>query len=296
MDILPQLLVNALISGSLYALATSGLALTFGLLRILNFAHGHILMLGAYLYYYGVAEQGLGIFSAALLAAGVLMLVAAASLQIFVLPFLRLNELLPFVTTLALSIILESTVSMIWGVNVKSISVGVSNSSYEIAGIYITPIQIIIILSAVVLLSILAFGVHATSFGRKIRALSEFPPAAQSLGVNCTRIYFLIFIVGALLAGYAGVLAGYETNLQPTMGSIFTIKAFAAMILGGLGSIWGAVLASYILGLVENLSIGLDFWGYSLPAGYKDAFAFVIILLVLLFRPRGIFNVGMRRA
>ncbi|RIK99786.1 MAG: branched-chain amino acid ABC transporter permease, partial [Proteobacteria bacterium] len=91
------------------------------------------------------------------------------------------------------------------------------------------------------------------------------------------------------------VMVGYETNLQPTMGNAYTIKAFAAMILGGLGNIWGTIAGSYILGLVENLSIGLDFGGYSLPAGYKDAFAFVIILLVLLFKPEGIFRFGARK-
>jgi branched-subunit amino acid ABC-type transport system permease component len=105
-----------------------------------------------------------------------------------------------------------------------------------------------------------------------------------------------MFVLSTILAGFAGVLVGYETNLQPTMGQTYTIKAFAAMILGGLGNIWGTVAGSYLLGLVENLAIGLDFGGYSLPAGYKDAFAFVIILLVLLFRPTGLFNTASRKA
>jgi len=296
MDILPQLLINALISGSIYALATSGLAITYGLTRILNFAHGHLLMLGAYIYYFAAVDQSFGISAAALFTIVAMSIFAAAALRVFVLPFFVLHELLPFVTTLALSIILESAVLMVFGANVKSISIGMSNSSYEIYGIYITPIQIIIILSALILLSILAFFIHATAWGRKIRALSEFSPGAQSIGINNNKILYAVFILGALLATFAGVMIGYETNLQPSMGSAYTIKAFAAMILGGLGSIWGAVAASYILGLVENLSIGLDFWGYSLPAGYKDAFAYAIILFVLLFRPRGMFNAGLRRA
>jgi branched-chain amino acid transport system permease protein len=99
-----------------------------------------------------------------------------------------------------------------------------------------------------------------------------------------------------LLAAYAGVLVGYETNLQPTMGGSYSLKAFAAMILGGLGNMWGTVAGAFILGLVENLSIGLDLGDYSLPAGYKDAFAYVIILCVLLFRPQGLFGARERRA
>ena len=105
-----------------------------------------------------------------------------------------------------------------------------------------------------------------------------------------------MFIIGTMLAAYAGVLVGYETNLQPTMGNAYTIKAFAAMILGGLGSVWGTVIGAYILGFVENMAIGLDFGGYSLPAGYKDAFAFIIILCVLLVRPQGLFGSRTRSA
>jgi branched-chain amino acid transport system permease protein len=105
-----------------------------------------------------------------------------------------------------------------------------------------------------------------------------------------------VCILGTLLGAYAGVLVGYETNIQPTMGSSYSIKAFAAMVLGGLGNIWGTVAGAFILGLIENLSIGLDFWGYSLPAGYKDAFAFVVILAVLLFRPHGLFGTRSRVA
>jgi len=102
--------------------------------------------------------------------------------------------------------------------------------------------------------------------------------------------------VSAILAGYAGVLVGYETNIQPTMGGTYSIKAFAAMILGGLGNMWGTVAAAFLLGLIENLSVGIDLGGYSLPAGYKDAFAFLIILVVLLCRPQGLFGTALRRS
>ena len=105
---------------------------------------------------------------------------------------------------------------------------------------------------------------------------------------------YAVFILATLLGAYAGVLVGYETNIQPTMGGSYSIKAFAAMVLGGLGNIWGTVAGAFILGLVENLSIGLDFWGYSLPAGYKDAFAFLIILGVLLLRPHGLLGTASR--
>ena len=105
---------------------------------------------------------------------------------------------------------------------------------------------------------------------------------------------YSVFILSTVLGVYAGILVGYETNIQPTMGGSYSLKAFAAMVLGGLGNVWGTIAGAFILGLVENLSIGLDFWGYSLPAGYKDAFSFLIILGFLLVRPQGLFGTASR--
>lgn len=296
MDILPQLLVNALITGSVYALASSGLSLVYGLLRVLNFAHGHILMSGAYCFYWANNILGFNVTESALVSVVVIAILAFLSFRIFVDPFLRFNPILVFVTTLALSTMLESAVSMTFGVNVKSLDAGEMANSLNYGSIFITPIQIIIVLSAFILLAFIAWIIHSTIIGRFIRALSENTPAGISVGVDHRIIYYGVFIVGSLLAAYAGVMVAYETNLQPLMGNAYTIKAFAAMILGGLGNFWGTIIASFILGLTENLSIGVDFLGYSLPAGYKDAFAFVIILLVLLIRPQGLFGSKLRRA
>lgn len=292
MDILPQLLVNALIAGSIYALASSGLSLSYGLLKILNFAHGHVMMVGVYLFYFFVSADSLGLplFESAILTFLLGIALAVFSLRIFILPFYKTSFLLVLVATMALSIMYESVISMLFGVNVKSLASGAASQSLSFAGVYITPIQILIIASSIVLLSLLAFIIHSTSLGRRIRAISENPHAAESIGISRRRTSDLVFVVATLLAVYASVLVGYETNIQPTMGNAYTIKAFAAMVLGGLGNIWGTVIGSYLLGLVENLSIGLDFGGYSIPAGYKDAFSFMIILLVLLFRPEGLFS------
>jgi branched-chain amino acid transport system permease protein len=290
LEILPQLILNAIISGSVYALTSSGLALTYGLLKILNFSHGHIMMVGAYLFYFFSQDLSFSTASAGSLTVIAVIFLALILLKIFVLPFLAYSLLLTFVTTLALATILESTISMIFGVNVKSLSTNFEVGSYEFWGTYVTPIQLIIIGSAVVVLLLLAVIIHLTPFGRFIRGFSENSYAAESLGINKIFLIRFVYILGSVLAAFAGILVAYETNMQPTMGSIYTIKAFAAMILGGLGNLWGTIAGSYLLGFIENLSIGIDFWGYSLPAGYKDAFAFFIILLVLLVKPKGLFN------
>jgi len=290
MEILPQLLVNALIAGSLYALASFGLSLNYGLLRILHFAHGHFLMIGAYFFYLAWREWEQGLIFSAAFSLALIVVVSIFSLKIFVMPFLRYSIFLVFITTLALGIMLESAVSIYFGVNVKSLHRGALMESYNFAGIYITPIQIGIVITSIVVLSILAWLLHCSPYGRRIKAIRQNRYAAQGLGLSVDKAAYAVFILGSVLAAIAGVFIGFETNLQPTMGATYTIKAFAVMILGGLGNLWGTVLGAYLLALVENLSIGLTFWGYSLPAGYKDAFAFMIILVVLLFRPQGLFS------
>jgi len=290
MDILPQLLVNSLITGSMYALATLGLALTYGLSKVLNFAHGHLMMLGAYFFYLYSIVLGLSLAPVIIFTCLSLMIVGWITMKVFVEPFLRFNPLLSFVTTLALASILEASVSIAFGVNVKSLQIDASYESLSFGSIYITPLQILIIIIAIILFCIVAFIVHASSLGRKIRALAQNGFAAQAIGINKSAITMGIFSFSVVAAGLAGVMIGAESNLQPTMGNMYTIKAFAIMLLGGLGNLWGAVVGSYILGLVENLSLGISFGEYSLPAGYKDAFAFVIILAVLLFKPRGLFG------
>jgi branched-chain amino acid transport system permease protein len=292
-SLFPQLIVNSLITGSLYALIAIGLSLNYGLLRVLNFAHGHMMMVGAYGYYYFSQQQEWGFATSAIGTLGVAMVLAAVTLVVFIRPFLRFSTQLTLVTTLALGTMLESIVSLIFGVNVKSI-MGYSGESLEIGSVFVTPIQIGIIISSIVVLSLVAFLIHGTSLGRAIRAVRESPTAAQSLGISQRMVTGGVFLLATVLACFAGVMVGIETNLQPTMGNSYTMKAFAAMILGGLGNVWGTAVGAYILGFIENFSIGLDFWGVSLPTGYKDAFAFVIILAMLLLRPQGLFGVRNR--
>jgi branched-subunit amino acid ABC-type transport system permease component len=294
-ELLPQLIANSLITGSIYALASAGLALTFGILRILNFAHGHTMMVGAYVYFLFVVTLGFGMLAASIMTILVMLVLGIISLNIFIKPFAA-SSLLPFVTTVALGAILEAIIGMTFGVNVQSFSSSFASDSINLSGVFVTWLEILIVGSAILILGIMALVVHRTSLGRRIRAIAENPSAAEALGISRKKITLGAFLFSAILAAYAGILVGYETNLQPMMGNAYSIKAFAAMILGGLGNVWGTVIGAYLLGFVENLSVGLDFWGYSVPSGYKDAFSFVIILFVLLVRPQGLFGTKGRSA
>ncbi len=282
--------MNFIISGSIYALASIGLCLSYGILRILNFAHGHLLMIGAYLYFFASVEMGWGM-AWSLVFTGIAMLVLALiSMKVFITPFMRYSPVLTFISTLSLATILESVVSLWFGVNVKSLDNDLGAESYEFLGAFVTPVQMVTIASSIILLVALAFVVHHTSFGRSIRAVSEGSEFAEGLGVSKRWVVGVVFSITMLLNAYAGILVGYETNLQPVMGNAYTMKAFAAVLLGGGGSVWGTIFGAYFLGFIENFSIGLDFGSFSIPAGYKDAIALVMILLVLLVRPQGVFG------
>lgn len=295
LDLIPQLLMNSLITGSIYALASAGLALSFGVLRILNFAHGHLMMLGAYIFLFFYARMNLPLLVAGMGTAVTMTVVALACLRVFVTPFAKINPLLPLITTIALGSMLEALVSIFFGVNVQSLTQGSFHDSMEFGGVYFTVIQLVIIGSAMVVFPLLGILIHVSPLGRAVAAITESREIATALGMRDKWIVRGVFVLGVLLASYAGVLIGFETNLQPTMGNSYSVKAFAAIILGGLGSVGGAVAGSFLLGIIENFSIGMDFWGISLPAGYKDAFGFLSILIVLLVRPSGLFGSKARR-
>jgi branched-chain amino acid transport system permease protein len=289
-DIIPQLIANSLITGSIYALASLGLSMSYGLLRVLNFAHGHMMMLGAYLFLFFSQDQALSLPLASIATFFAIVVFSILILNVFIQPFLRYSFLLTFVSTMALSIILESIVSMVFGVHVRVLS-GIAIESAEYFGAYVTNIQIAIIAIAFSIFIVTGIVIHHLPVGRRIRALSENRHAAEAMGISFRRVSYLVFCSAIVTAAIAGVLVGYETNLQPTMGITYTIKAFAVMIFGGLGNVWGTLVASYLLGIIENFSIGL----FEMPAGYRDAIAFVLILVMLLVRPQGIFGKRQRK-
>jgi len=293
--ILPQLLMNALISGSILALAAVGLALMYGLLGILNFAHGQLMILGAYLLLFLSQTLSLPLLVAAPLLVFAGIFLAVTILHLTILPFRNRSPLLCLLSTLALSIVIESTLALLFGVNVQTLAVGLTPAIYQFAGVFVTSLQLLIVCSTLLILALVAVIMGYSPFGRAVRALAAHREGAVTLGNNERQTVTIVFALGTLLAIYGGVLVGYDQSLQPYMGTSFTIKAFAAMILGGLGSVGGAIFGSYLLALVENLAIGLDLGPWSIPAGFKDAFAFCVILLALLFRPEGLFQRGQRK-
>ena len=290
MSLLPQLLINALITGSIYALAAAGLTLTYVAFRVLNFGHGVLVMSGAYLFY-ALSIQG-GISSIPLLTLALLLGAFIVSFfvdKFFISPFSKLHPVLPFISTLALAILVESSISMIFGVNVLSLTTGMSDLLELPFDLSLTTTQGIFTGCSVLLLVSLSLYLVYSDFGKQLQALSESPTYLASIGVSVRSRRMVAFFIAVVLAFLSGIFLGFETNLQPLMGSTIMIKAFAAMVLGGMTSLGGAVLGAYLLSTVESLAIGLDFGAFSIPASYRDSISLLFVLFVLLVKPEGIF-------
>ena len=318
MDLILQLLANSMITGSIYGLCTIGLSLSMGQLKIMNFAHGHQIMLGGYLFYFFFNMFHFGFATSLFGAIALGIIIGILIFTVLIKPFLSIHPLLTLVSTLALGSILESIVSIIFGVDVKSLNLSdnkatiflseiqnINLTSYNLGEIYLTNLQILIITIALIILPATSYLMHSTSLGRKIRALSIDAQSAQSLGIEKDRTILFVLALSSVLTTISGILIGLETNLQPTMGDTYTIKAFAILVVGGISNLWGAFIAAFLLGIIENFSIGLDLADLtsllglketfpnltgSLPSGYKDAFAYVLILIILLFKPNGLFS------
>ena len=291
-----QLIANAAIAGSLGALIAGGLALVYGLLGIFNLALGQTVLLGGYATW--VLHQGLHLPLPVSILGGVLagVVLAALTFEIFVNPFYRLHRFLPLVTTIALSMILDGAILLMFQSSPKSIVPGIPQVLH-IAGASVSTEQLLLIGATLLLLLLCAYILHATSFGRKIRAIVSHEHAAMSLGVPAGTLFRFAFLVSGALAAAAGIFIGIDQNLSPTLAFPLTIKAYAAIIAGGKGNFWGAILMAYVIALLEQLLVGIHWFGvFYVPAGYQQTVALLFIIIFLLFKPTGLFATQSRTA
>lgn len=291
-----QLLANALIAGSLAALIAGGLSLVYGTLGVFNLALGQMVLIGGYSTWWLHQQMGLPLTMSILGGLTISMLLSWLTFTIFVEPFYKRHRFLPLVTTIALSMILDGVILLLFGSSPKSILPGLKKTT-EILGARISVEQMILILLTIILLGFFAFVLHSTSFGRKIRAVVQHPQAAMSLGVRAPALHRLVFIISGLLAGCAGIFVGIDQNLSPVLAFPITIKAYAAIIAGGKGHFWGAIFCAYLIALIEQLAVGVPwFAGSYIPAGYQGTVALLFIIIVLLIKPTGLFVRASRTA
>lgn len=284
-----QLLVNGLIAGSLAALIAGGLALVYGVQGIFNLALGQLVLIGGYTtwWFYQVLHLPLAVSIVLGLASGAL--VTWVTFEISVRPFFKHHRFLPLVTTIAWSMILDGLILLLFEERPRSILPGLKHI-YEFWGVRVSMEQCVLVFSTLVLLLSFAYVFHRTSFGRRIRAVVQNDHAALSLGIPASLLHTLLFITSGIFAAAGGIFIGIDQTLTPTLGFSLTIKAYAAIISGGKGNIWGAILCAYVIALLEQLLVGVQWFGlFYVPSGYQQTVALLFIILVLLLRPRGLF-------
>ena len=285
-----QYLVNGVAQGAIYALIALGYTMVYGILQLINFAHGEFYMVGAFL---GILI--IGVWGVPFWLGIPLVMIAGGLLAVLVerfayRPLRNAGRIAPLTTALGVSIVLLEGVRIVAGAQPRPFPQAFENIPYDLgdwipklAGVIVMKTQIVIFVVAIVLMALLTFIVLKTKTGRAMRALSVDFDASQLMGVPINKIIAFTFFLGASLAGVAGILVGMHYNqAEPFMGQLAGLKAFTAAVLGGIGVIPGAVLGAFALGICEALVVGYG------ESSYRDAIAFTILIVVLMFRPWGL--------
>lgn len=292
MSLFVEQLVNGLTVGSVYALVALGYTMVYGVMRLINFAHGELFMLGAYLGFTLLVSTALGgvlPLGAALVVLILVVMGAAAVLGLAVegvayRPLRRANRLTAVVSALGVSIFLQNAAMLLWGPRYRAYPAwALPEVRWTVAGVHVSLMQAVILVVALGLMVTLYVLIQRTMLGTAIRATAIDHDTARLMGINVDRIIQLIFLIGPALGAAAGVLLGlYYRQVHFTMGWAYGLKAFTAAILGGIGHIPGAMVGGLLLGILEMLGAGY------LSAAWKDAFVFVILILLLIIRPTGL--------
>jgi len=300
MDTFIQQIINGLVLGSMYALVALGYTMVYGVLNLINFAHGDVLMIGAMsgLTILNILNQHApnlpGYVKLAVAILGAIPVCMLVNVIIERVAYRRLRNaprLAPLITAIGVSTLLNTFAMMIWGRNPLPFPQLLSSDPVPIGGAVISPTQILLLALAVLSMAGLVLLVEKTRLGRAMRATAENPRVAGLMGVDANKVIVATFALGAALAAVAGVMWGANYNsIQFSMGFLPGLKAFCAAVLGGIGNIYGAMVGGIALGIIESLGAGYigELTGGFLGSQYQDIFAFVVLIVVLTVRPSGI--------
>jgi branched-chain amino acid transport system permease protein len=300
MDTFIQQIINGLTLGAVYAMVALGYTMVYGIIQLINFAHGEVVMIGA-MVAFSVIGALLGthtglpapliVVLGGAVAIPVCMAVAYAMERIAYRPLRGAPRLAPLITAIGMSIILQQIAMLVWNRNPLAFPQILDNKVYHVGGATVSTVQLAIWFIAVAMMTALSLMVYRTRLGIAMRATSQNPQVAGLMGIDIDRVIGATFVIGAALAAVAGVMVGtYYGIAHYTMGSLLGLKAFCAAVLGGIGNLPGAMLGGFILGIVEALGAGYigDFTGNWFGSNYQDVFAFIVLILVLVFRPSGL--------
>ncbi len=300
MDTFIQQVINGLVLGSMYALVALGYTMVYGIINLINFAHGEVLMVGALTSWsiIGLMKESMpGTPGWLILLIALLIACVVAAALNFVIekvayrPLRNSPKLAPLITAIGMSILLQTLAMIIWKPNFKPYPNLLPSAPFNVGGAVITTTQILILGVTAISLAVLMYVVNRTKLGRAMRATAENPRVASLMGVKPDMVISATFLIGAILAAIAGVMwaANYGT-VNHTMGFLPGLKAFTAAVFGGIGNLAGAVVGGILLGLIESIGAGYigALTGGVLGSHYSDIFAFIVLIIVLTLRPSGL--------
>ena len=281
-----QQLVNGLILGSVYALLALGYTMVYGIIKLINFAHGDIYMMGAFMGYFLINSLQLNFFVALILSMAGTAILGVIIEFLAYRPLRNSTRISVLITAIGVSFLLENVMSYLFGAEIRPFPSDFGTTNYTLFGnITINGKQILIFATTVILMALLQFIVHYTKMGKAMRAVAVDEDAAQLMGIDVDQVISFTFALGSSLAGIAGVLVAlYYNTFSATMGIVPGLKAFVAAVLGGIGSIPGAMIGGYVIGLLETL---VSYLGFS---PYKDGVVYFLLFVILLVLPAGLFG------
>ena len=294
MQTLLQNLLNGIAAGSIYALIALGYTMVYGILKLINFAHGDVFMIGSFVGFYagnylakndGDAPSFVNAGLTMLLAMVICALLGFLNERIAYRPLRNAPRIASLITAIGVSFLLEYGGQFVFGPDPKFFPTLIDKNVINLGGVVTTNYQLIVLAVAIVFMGLLQYIVYGTKFGRAMRAVSFNFETASLMGIPTDRVISTTFIIGSVLAAVAGILYGLSyPKIDPLMGIMPGLKAFVAAVLGGIGNVPGAVVGGLIIGIIEAFVGGSQF------SNYRDAIAFVILIVILLFRPSGLFG------
>lgn len=284
-SIIPQLIINSLIAGSIYSLVALGFNFIYGTTRFFNLAHGVLSVIGGYVVFWLSKDLGLSIYVSVI--AGILFAGFIGYLMDkTVFSQLRKKKatgMVFLVASIGIMTVLQAIIAILFTSQFQTLSTG-NFVSYNLLGGVVTQVQLIIFVTAILVMIGLGLLSKFTRFGKSVRAISDSEEVSKVVGINTEKVIGRVFFIGSAIAGLAGILVGFDVGIEPGMGLSLLLKGVIASIIGGIGNVYGGVVGAFLLAFIENFSV------WKISGEWKDAISFVVLLIFLLIRPQGIFK------
>lgn len=285
MDIVPQLIVNSIIAGAIYSMVALGFNLIYGTAKFFDLGYGALTAVGGYAVFFFYKTLGLNLYLSVALGMAISGLVGFLIFRFIYAPLRerKSSSMVLLVASLGAFTALQAIVAILFTSQFQTLSRSAGDERvFDIFGGVITGVQLVILVTGLVIMFVMAFVLKHTMFGKAVKAVGDDEEVSKIVGINTRVVIGKVFIVGSAIAGLAGILVGFDTGIEPTMGLSLLLKGVIASIIGGIGNIYGGVLGAFFLGFIENFGI------WKISGEWKDAIAFGVLIIFLLFRPQGI--------